>query len=160
MGQAAIDIGITTPWVSEAITDARIDPLDEYRRRKHQDYDRPCAAANWQYRPLIVSSFGRAHPDSRKIIHKLAIAASKAFGGADVARIESAWWRNATTLIMERNARMVGRCLPADALPPIVSGVNEAAWDSAPPRRMRRGLLTPADALVAGADPPAFPVGS
>jgi hypothetical protein len=157
VGSAALDVGITAPFTGDALRSAAVDPLDEYRTRKHHDYDALCRAARWDYKPLILSAFGRAHSDTRSTIHKLCVAAAKAFGGGDVARTEAAWWRNATTLLMERNARMVERCLPTILLPPALGGADEGRWGTVPPRA-RRGAAS-AEALVSGAVAPRLPTG-
>ena len=151
VGSVAVDIGITSPHVAEAARSPSHDPLDAYRTRKLAEYQDMCKAAGWDYRPLTLSAYARPHSDAVFIVHKLAVAASRAFGGSDAARTESAWWRNAATLLMERNARMVDCCLPTVDPPPIVSGVREAKWGEVP-SRARRGAPVAAAALVSAGD--------
>jgi hypothetical protein len=149
----AIDIGVTSPHIAAARLHQNIDPLDHYRSIKSRLYTSACQSVGWDFKPLTLSTFGRAHCETRAIVHRLAVAASKAFGGSDTARTENAWWRNATTLLMERNARMVARCLPIVTLPPIISGVDEGRWGVDPHPRVRRGADVSAESLVAGAVP-------
>jgi hypothetical protein len=150
VGRVALDVGIACPFNWDGRARPSADVLDEYRDRKIADNRPSCDEVHWRYEPLVISAFGRAHDETKKIIHRLAVAAGKAFGGADVTRTEATWWRNATTLLMERNARMVNRCLPRLSLPHIVSGLDESRWGSDPPPRARRRPSVRAEALVAG----------
>jgi len=153
VGRVALDIGITSPHIVAACNRIALDPLDEYRAIKSRQYAGLCRSAGWGYMPLTLSSLGRAHAETRSAIHKLAVAASKSFGGADPARTEATWWRNATTLLMERNARMVARCVPDDATPPIISGVDEHRWGLTPHPRAKREIPASAESLVTGGVP-------
>jgi hypothetical protein len=149
VGPAALDVGITTPFTAEASRAPHIDTLEAYRTKKLQQRDAGCKAVGWRYEPLIFSALGRAHDRTASIIHKLCHAASRAFGCVDPRRAEAAWWRNATTLLMERNARMIERCRPIVDPPPILGGVDDAKWDSVSPPR-RRARVIRAEALVGG----------
>ncbi len=159
VGRVALDVGIACPFNSDGMRLPTVDVLSEYRERKIADNTQSCAEAGWRYMPLVISTFGRAHDVTKNLIHRLAVAAGKAFGGADVTRTETTWWRNATTLLMERNARMVSRCLPRLSLPPIISGVDESRWGHAVPPRATRRAQVRAEALVAGGDGPRPPHG-
>jgi hypothetical protein len=153
-GRVALDVGITSPHLQECLQNPSLDPLGAMQRRKVQDCERICHEAGWTYKPLVISAFGRPHVEMRRVIHQLAVAAGRAFGGADVSRTETTWWRNATTLLMERNARMISRCMPRSDLPPIVAGINENAWgiDMQPRNGGPRRNETRAEALVAWGD--------
>jgi hypothetical protein len=158
--RVALDIGVTSPFIGECIRSPAVDALQEMRARKLHDNTHVCADADWDYRPLIFSAFGRAHDDTRTVIHRLALAAARAFGGADVARIETTWWRNASTLLMERCARMVQRCLPHHQLPPIIAGVNEDRRDCHHDTRRHHSRNShTAEALVAFGDSHPVPRG-
>jgi len=159
VGRVALDIGITSPHIVAACNRVALDPLDEYRAVKSRQYTAPCHAAGWGYMPLTLSSLGRAHAETRSAVHKLAVAASKSFGGSDPSRTEATWWRNATTLLMERNARMVARCVPDDATPPIISGVDEHKWGHVPHPRAKREVPARAESLVTGGVPGRHPSG-
>jgi hypothetical protein len=134
-GHAAIDIGITSPHTHEARTSMIADVLEEYKRRKLQKYTDICKARHWTYTPFIISTFARAHTDALHITQRLASAAARTFGGCDTKRTLDAWWRNAATIVMERNARMARTCIPDLDLPPIISGCDEDVVFSAPRRR-------------------------
>ena len=157
VGLAAIDVGIVAPHTAEALADLARDQIDEYKRRKVQEKTGTCRTLGWSYHPFILSAFGRADDDAIDIIHSLAVAASKAFGGSSPARTERAWWRNAGTLLMERAARMVERCRPSIELPPILSGVDEDAFGVVPSRPRRQPSAKPAALVVGGDDAPAPP---
>ncbi len=150
-GSAAIDVGIVAPHTGEALRELHRDPIDEYKRRKIQEKTSVCQPRGWSYHPFILSAFGRADDDAIAIIHSLAVAASKAFGGSSPARTERAWWRNAGTLLMERAARMVEKCRPSIDLPPILSGVDEDAVGGLASRSRREPPVRSA-ALVSGGD--------
>jgi hypothetical protein len=154
LGSLALDVGVTTPFTSDAIRSPTDDPLDEYRKRKVMKYTESCKDVGWDYRPLIFSAFGRAHEDTHQVVHRFCVAAAKTFGGSDVGRAETAWWRNAGTLLAERAARMVERCRPVIVLPTVMGGTDEAGWESEPPRARHRAA-TVAEALVDGAEAPA-----
>ena len=128
--------------------------LEQYRTRKLTEYAAAAEAARWQYRPVIMSAFGRVHSDAKRIVRRLAAAAAKRFGGAVASQIEDAWWRNCATLLMERACRMVEKCRPVVALPAELGGVDV---DRVAPRRatVRAGDGAPG----IGADGPASPVG-
>jgi hypothetical protein len=139
VGSVAMDVGIASPHTAEASTNPSVDVLDTYKRRKERKYEAVCSAANWQYKPLMFSAYGRAHDDTVHSIHRLCVAAGKAFGGADIVRTETAWWRNAGTLLVERAARMVERCRPVVALPPELGGRDDDAAVAPRKRRRRQG---------------------
>ncbi len=154
LGWMALDVGVTTPFTSDAARSPTTDVLDEYRKKKLIDYGDSCSSVGWEYRPLIFSAFGRAHEDTHHVIHRLCVAAAKSFGGTDVTRAEAAWWRNAGTLLAERAARMVERCRPVLVLPPVIGGTDEAGWDVEPSRARHRATAA-VESLVDGADAPA-----
>lgn len=59
VGYVALDVGITTPHTAAAVARAGLDVLDEYYKAKQRKYENAAAAAKWQYRPVIISAFGR-----------------------------------------------------------------------------------------------------
>ena len=105
---------------------------------------------------MIISAYGRAHADAKKIVHRLAEAAGRRFGGTSAATIERAWWRNCGTLLMERASSMVTRCMPHGVLPHTLGGVRD---DLAIVRHAARVGEECGDGVVVGADVPAAPVG-
>jgi hypothetical protein len=154
VGSVALDVGVTTPFTEDALKRADVDVLDQYHSRKVAKYREAAAAARWQYRPVIVSAFGRAHAEAKKVVHRLSLAAAKKFGEPNASRIEGGWWRNCGTLLMERACRMVDRCRPTVRLPAAFGGVDEdRAGDRWPKRRAADG------APWVGCDGPAVPAG-
>ena len=129
---------------------------EEYHKTKMRKNADAAAAARWQYRPMIISAYGRAHSDARKIVHRLSAAAGRRFGGHSATRIECAWWRNCGTLLMERACSMVTRCMPHGVLPHTLGGVADDRVDL---RHEVRIGDADARGVVAGADGPATPVG-
>jgi hypothetical protein len=119
-GLAALDIGISCPLAATAREGE--DVVDAYRLTKIRKYKRIAEQANWQYRPVTMSCFGRPHPESTKIVSRLAQAAARRFGVEDVSRIEERWWKNCSTLLAERAANMVLRCSPTIRLPRALGG--------------------------------------
>jgi hypothetical protein len=161
VGCVAIDLGVTTPWTAEAINNPALDSLDEYQRRKSQESTARCLGTGWTFKPFIISSLGRPHSSAVDIIHKICVAAAKAYGGTNVARAESTWWRNAGTLLMERAARMVECCRPLHPLPPpILGGVDESKRNAPEPvRSPDRDDDDPDDELVSGSQSLTLPGG-
>jgi hypothetical protein len=148
----AIDVGVACPTAADALRHPEKDVLDEYRIDKLTRRGDVCRQAGWVYTPFIISTFGRAHPDAVKVVHKLAQAASRKYGCADARRTESSWWRNAASLLAERAARMVRKCSPAEDrdVPAIVSGVNEAKTGLVLFRARRSRAARDSDPVVRG----------
>lgn len=151
VGYVALDVGITTPHTAAAVARAGLDVLDEYYKAKQRKYGDAAAAAKWQYRPVIISAFGRKHGEAKKVVHRLALAAARRYGVKDAAMIEKAWWRNCGTLLMERASSMVDRCRPTARLPPTLGGVADGQGEV---RHVERDGTNP---LVVGADGPTTP---
>jgi hypothetical protein len=158
VGSAALDVGITTPFTAEALADLARDPLDDYRSRKLARGTDMCAAAGWMYLTLIISAFGRPHHDTIRTIHRLCVAAARSFG-SDPRRTESAWWRNAGTLLMQRAASMVHRCRPRVPASAALGGVDESLWGAVPHHTRLDGGDPRAEALVSGGAAPRTPEG-
>jgi hypothetical protein len=156
VGSVAIDIGITTPHTLAAVQNAALDPLDAYYEAKVRMNEEAASAAKWQYRPMIISAYGRAHAEAAKIVKRLALAAARRFGAKSAARIERAWWRSCGTLLMERACSMVARCTPRGVLPHTLGGVRDALVEERHERRLEYG---DAGGVVVGADVPAAPPG-
>jgi hypothetical protein len=115
-GSAALDIGVSCPHAQDAIVSNNIDHLDLYRKKKLDKYKKFGGPESWLFLPLIISSYGRPHPDFSKAIAKLAKAAARRYG-SDQSKIENAWWRRCGSLLAIRAAMMVERCRPAQTLP-------------------------------------------
>jgi hypothetical protein len=156
VGFVAIDVGITTPMTQEGLKRAGVDVLEAYCARKIAKNTDAATAAKWQYRPVIISAFGRRHAEATNVVHRLAMAAARRYG-VKPAQIESAWWRNCTTLLMERASMMVERCRPTVRLPCTLGGVDEDAAGAEPHARRRR--RTDGDGAWVGADEPTAPEG-
>jgi len=156
VGSVALDVGITTPHTAEGVTRPALDVLEKYYEDKMRKYADVAAAAKWQYRPLIISAYGRAHCEAKKVVHRLALAAGRRFGAKSAGRIESVWWRNCATLLMERACSMVARCRPAGRLLHTLGGVAD---DLSGRRHPRRDGGPDAGAVVIGADGPIVPLG-
>ncbi len=124
-GLLALDVGICCPHTHAAIVSPDLDVLSEYARLKHARYDDAATRAGWIYRPVTMSSFGRPHPDSLDIVHRLADAATRRFGIENAAKLEQSWWRNCSTLLAERAANMVNTCIPTIQLPPMLGGHDD-----------------------------------
>ncbi len=156
VGSVAIDIGITTPHTATAVQSAAHDPLEAYYVAKQRKNEDAASAARWQYRPMIISAYGRAHGEATKIVKRLALAAGRRFGAKSAARIERAWWRNCGTLLMERACSMVTRCTPRGVLPHTLGGVLDGRTED---RHERRLEDVDAGGVVVGADGPTIPAG-
>jgi hypothetical protein len=156
VGSVAIDIGITTPHTAAAVADAALDPLDAYYKAKVRKNEEAARMAKWEYRPMIISAYGRAHPEAKKIVKRLALAGARRFGMKNAARIERAWWRNCGTLLMERACSMVTRCTPHGVLPHTLGGVLDGLTEV---RHERRREYADTGGVVVGADGPTVPVG-
>ncbi len=75
---------------------------------------------------MTMTCYGRPHPTTVSIVHSLAMAAARRFGVEDPAKIEESWWRNCSTLLAERAAKMVTKCSPTIRLPRVLGGEPDA----------------------------------
>jgi len=126
-GSAALDIGICCPHTRVSVRrGGAVDVLDEYHLAKVSKYHAVAAGAGWGYYPMTMTCYGRPHHTTIAIVHKLAMAAARRFGVEDSAKIEENWWRNCSTLLAERAARMVMKCSPTIRLPRVLGGGPDA----------------------------------
>jgi hypothetical protein len=153
VGYVALDVGVTTPHTMEAVKKPDLDVLDAYHKAKTLKYADAAREAKWQYRPVIVSAFGRVHSDAKNVVHRLALAAARRYGVKSATMIETAWWRNCSTLLMERASSMVARCRPTVRLPATLGAADD---DRAGLRHVTR-IHGAECAVVVGADAPTPP---
>jgi hypothetical protein len=156
-GPCAVDVGITAPH-NDYAKRADQSPIDEHYKRKMAASKKLCEDAGWQFRPFIVSAYGRPHPDAVLLVHKLCVRAAREYVVEPVPRLEASWWRNATTILMARAAAMVERCRPIPEVAEALGGARESLRGVEPhsPLPRRRSLAVPLarHELVAGADAP------
>ena len=69
--------------------------------------------------------------------------------------IETGWWRNCSTLLMERASSMVSKCRPTVRLPATLGGADDDRAGVRHPRRIDGAEC----AVVVGADAPTPPAG-
>ena len=110
---AALDIGIASPDAAGAGEDCK----ESMVRRKtgvYAPYTRELERSNIEYKPLVWSTFGRPHADSKAFIAHLSrrVARRRAFCSAHVMqrRLEC----SIATEIWRRAARMVKACWPSE----------------------------------------------
>ncbi len=99
---------------------------------------------------MIMSCYGRPHADTVRAVQGLAKAAARRFGVESTEKIESAWWRNCSTLLAERAANMVTKCSPTVPLPHALGGVDYESVCVVSPRMGRDDI----EGVVVGADGP------
>ena len=157
IGLAAIDVGISTPHTQDAIINPTHDILDHYRTRKIRSSTPYAQRASWSFHPFIISSFGRAHPTAEAIISQLAAAAARSFGSHNPALLSTAWWKTCGTLLADRVASMVHRCLPSRPIPAAFGGtldIRSGPTHLPSSRHPPVGL----DSLITGSQGPLVPV--
>jgi len=157
-GPVAVDVGIVSPTCADALTRA-VDPLETYIEKKKSKSLALCRDAGWGFFPFVLSAFGRPHPAASRLVHALAVRAAREFVADPAPRLEDAWWRNATTLLMARAASMVERCRPLPPDPRPVDGRRDAMWGVEPHPPLPRSPPHPPDLheVVTGADAPVSP---
>jgi hypothetical protein len=154
----AVDVGVVAPHNLHAMR-CTTDPLDEYRGRKINKSAGGCRAAGWSFYPFLVSAHGRVHPQAARLVHRLCVRAAREFVVEPVKRLETNWWRNATTILMQRNAAMVERCRPVPDVASGIDGCREDRRGVEPHRPLRRNFFpnTLAPSVIGGASAPAIP---
>ena len=109
---AALDVGVCSPDASGAGGDCCASMFD----RKRRDYKRHLHELEVQqgiaYRPLILSTWGRMHPETLQILTNLAMQATRRRGLRDhrllLRRVRSA----IGVQLMRRAVRMLHSCMP------------------------------------------------
>ena len=108
---AALDIGICSPDA----TGAGNDCCESMYIRKMDTYAvhlESMASRNLRYKPLVLSCFGRPHPESHNTPELIAMQAARRHGTADHRAILRRAMTNITTEIWKRAASMVHSCMP------------------------------------------------
>jgi hypothetical protein len=154
----AVDVGIVAPHNLHAIR-CDSDPLAEYAKRKNAKSRGGCETAGWKFFPFIVSAYGRPSPDAARMVSRLCTKAAREFVVEPPKRLETNWWRNATTLLMIGAAAMVERCRPALEVASGLDGSREHMRGVEPHAPLRRSSLanTLAPSVVEGAFAPTAP---
>jgi hypothetical protein len=157
-GAMAVDVGIVAPHNHLAVR-CDSDPLDAYLKRKVDKSLADCRNVGWAFYPFIVSAHGRPHPGASRMVSRLCAKAAREFVVEQPKRLESNWWRNATSLLMIGAASMVERCRPVLEIAPGIDGCREDMRGVEPHRPLRRTSLanTLAPPLIAGATAPPVP---
>jgi hypothetical protein len=153
-GAVAVDVGVVAPHTAAALTH-QLDPIADYIQRKRAKSEKACTDAGWTFFPFILSAYCRPHPDATRLVSRLCVRAAREFVAEPPGRIEAAWWRNASTLLMERAASMVERCRPN----PAPADPRDSLWGIEPHRPLPRRdpAASFVDVLVAGAEAPRAP---
>ena len=81
-GQAALDIGICSPDASGAGVDC-CATMWERKRAHYADHLEDMSRRGLQYVPIVVSCYGRLHPDSAAAVERIAIRAARRVGVSD-----------------------------------------------------------------------------
>jgi len=154
----AVDVGIVAPHNHLALR-CDTDPLEAYLKRKVDKSLADCRNVGWAFYPFIVSAHGRPHPGASKMVSRLCARAAREFVVEQPKRLESNWWRNATSLLMIGAASMVERCRPVLEIAPGIDGCREDMRGVEPHRPLRRTSLanTLAPSLIGGATAPPVP---
>ena len=132
---AALDIGVTSPDAAGAGDDC----CDAMYRRKRADYaahSAELAAQDIVYKPLVWSTFGRAHPETDTILRSLAVVAARRRGLPDHALLLRRARAAIGVQLMTRAVRMLWACIPRAAAEEeqLLHG-GAAAGDGPPQRR-------------------------
>ena len=143
---AALDIGVTSPDAAGAGDDC----CEAMFRRKIADYAPHFAELAEQdivYKPLVWSTFGRAHPETDSVMRSLAVVAARRRGLRDHALILRRARAAIGVRLVTRAVRMLWACIPRVAAEEeqLLFG-GAAVEDEAPQQRSVR--LTHGDAHV------------
>ena len=109
---AAVDIGIKAPHA----TDAGPEPLNAMWSTKVAKYERHREDLELQgivYEPLILSAYGRRHPNATNMLKLVAAKAARRRGLSSSARLFQWWCRAISLEVWRRAASMVHGCMRA-----------------------------------------------
>ena len=108
---AAMDVGVTSPEASGAGEDC-CDAMWRSKHRKYDAYHDELEEQGISYAPLVLSAFGRAHPEAESVLHTLAVRAARRRGLRDHRLILRRARVAIGVAIWRRAAAMVHACLP------------------------------------------------
>ena len=95
-------------------------------------------AVDVQYKPFVVSCWGRLHPDADRMLQTLANRAARREGLPSSKHLLHQYRSRITTEVMRRAARMVMRCMPDDeAAADVIAGRTHAIVQPPLPHHLR-----------------------
>ena len=110
-GYTAGDLSVASPDAIAAGDDACESRVGE-KHDKYDPHDDALARQGIKYRPLVISAFGRFHPDFQRFIRELAGRIARRRGTGDPAAVEAAMRVDLAVALWRRNARQLQHCLP------------------------------------------------
>ena len=144
--QAAMDIGITSPNSTGAGDDC-CEAMYQNKMDKYSAYLPELTRLGIRYKPMILSCFGRWHPDSFQTMEAVTKRAARKRGFVDHKMLLRRALASVGVLVWRRAAAMVKSCLPrpSDEELALLFGHDPASAEDT-------SVLTP----VVAADGPAF----
>ena len=113
-GCAALDVGITSPFVARGADDC-VAELRRLKLRKAEPWLEELAREGVVYEPLAFSAFGRAEPGAAAIIERMVRRAARRAGLASPATIRRRTWARIGVELARRSVAVVRSCLPQGA---------------------------------------------
>ena len=109
--QAAMDIGITSPDSTGAGDDC-CEAMYQEKMVKYQPHLPELTRLGIRYKPMVLSCYGRWHPDSRLTLEAIAKRAARKRGFLDHRLLLRRSLASVGVLVWRRAAAMVKSCLP------------------------------------------------
>ena len=109
--QAAMDIGITSPD-STGAGEVCCDAMYAEKMKKYEPHLPSLTSRGIRYKPMILSTYGQWHPDSRMTFEAIAKRAARKQGFLDHKLLLRRALASVGVLIWRRAAAMVRACLP------------------------------------------------
>ena len=110
-GLAALDIGICSPDASGAGMDCCAS-MWEQKTRHYGEHLNAMTASGLKYVPIVLSCYGRVHPESEVILDRIAHSAARRAGVADHRLILRRAKSGLAVVICRRAVAMAWACLP------------------------------------------------
>ena len=109
--KAALDIGICSPDATNAGLDC-CESMWDRKRARYEEYFEEMAANNLRYVPVVLSCYGRLHPEAADTLERIALQAGRRLGISN----HKALLRRATAAVgvtvVTRAVAMARACLP------------------------------------------------
>jgi len=109
--QAALDIGVCSPDAAGAGSDC-VESMWVRKRDHYREHLETMESAGLRYLPIVVSCYGRVHPDSAATVERIAQQAARRVGVADCRPLLRRTWAAIGVAVWRRAASMARACLP------------------------------------------------
>ena len=109
--QAALDIGVCSPDASGAGQDC-CETMWRKKRERYSEHFEEMAERNLRYVPLVLSCYGRLHPEAQVTMERLAVQAARKQGGSNHRALLRRAAAAVGVAVVSRAVAMTRACLP------------------------------------------------